>query len=85
MTTLDMFPDDSEYLSEQQVLAEGAEYFTYVDVSTYISDKGLDYVLSTVVRLIDNPQEQHLLNRLIQVLRENESDLLSTRPLWWQN
>lgn len=81
--TTDMFPDDhaSEYAD---ALAEGAEYHTYVDVSQYISDKGLDHVLSTVVRLVDNPQEQHLLNRLLTVLHENESELLGTRPLWWQ-
>lgn len=85
-STSDMFPFQPEdhVFTPEESFAEASEWHTYIDVSSYIDEKGLKYVLQQITKLIDSPQEQHLANRLLTILTENEASLLSHRKEWWQ-
>ena len=61
-------------------LAEAHDYHTIADVASIVDNDGLLFVLQTMLPHIKNPMQEHIVNKLITIMRTNPNAILKNTP-----
>jgi len=63
-----------------EMLAEAHDYFALVDVASIVDNDGLLLTLESLLPLLNNPAQEHITNKIINLLKENSNALYSNTP-----
>ena len=75
--SLDLFSNDKDYIDTSDVdYVEAGHYFTLLDASHLIDNMGVVPFLREATRLMNSPQEQHVLTQLLRIAETHERVLL---------
>jgi len=64
---------DFELDSPAVDLSEAAEFYTLIDSANLVNELGAVPFLTKLVKLVDNPSEQHVLWQLLQVAEQADT------------